>query len=134
MIPQSGDQTIVTADDIDWSLFDPARVDFVRDTFLGGFLAAGTCTNNFVAAALVTYADPAKVSVAKRSRATVDISPAVGARAVLVAADAARDQARADFHKALREVYREGATAPALASALDLSVVRVNQLVAGARG
>lgn len=131
-----GDSTPVTADEVDWSLFDPERVEHVKAKTAFAF-EQGICTRGIMAGWLVTFHDKGKLSGRTRggrSARPVDIQPAVSALAVLGAAKRAHEEAKQGFSEAIRAVYAEGATATSLHRELGLSLSRVNQLVAGARG
>ena len=132
-IPQLGDQTPITAGEIDWTLFDPGRVDHVRQ-LLAFPLERGTLTHDNVAGLLVMFRDKRALSLPKAGRRqVVDMGPAIEAKGRVAGAEEARADARDHYRSAVRSVYRAGATAPALAEALGVSVGRVHQLVAGGR-
>jgi hypothetical protein len=134
-LPSQGDQTPITEPDIDWSgWFDPERLDHVR-SLLSHALAEGTCTRSVVAGLMVAFGRKDTLSVSRRSRshAPVDMTSALVAQANVSAQRAATAQAVSDYEEAVRSVYRDGATAGALARSLGLSLSRVNQLVSGAR-
>lgn len=132
MIYSTDDDRMIPSDDIDWSDFDPEKLDHIKTKMLAGPLAEGAVPARLLAACLVSFGG-SHISHAKNRASIVDLSPVREAklRHELAAQHAA--DALAEYRRTLREAYRQGATARALAEEAGLSVPRVNQLVAGAR-
>ena len=141
--------------EVDWSLFRPDALEHVQ-WLLRGQIEAGEIPGNLLGGCLVSWGDRSKVASVKGGRRQpVDLAPiAEPAEALrrsednvaLAKVNLERAKSRLDdarlaekvdrraLHEALRAVYAEGATAPALADAVGLSVPRINQIVAGGRG
>lgn len=131
-IYSAADPSLIPADEIDWSDFDPGWVEHVKTRMLAGPLASGAVPARLLAACQETYGSE-NVSRSKSGHKLVDLSPIAEARARSdAAADLAADALR-NYRETIRDCYRAGATARAIASAAGLSVPRVNQIVAGAR-
>jgi hypothetical protein len=136
----------VPFESLDWSALHPDR----RQPFYDS--ANGHVSQDHIDSYAKTYPAP---GMAAGASGTVDLAPLVEAGERLVVAEvAARDArhaiadaqaesrrrnaelalARETRNDLLRSLYRAGVSGPTLARTLNLSVVRVSQIVAGARG
>lgn len=131
-IYSTSDKSLIPVAEIDWSDFDPAKVEHVQTKMLSTQIAAGMVEARMLAACQETFGS-ANVARSRKGHKLVDLTPISQARARADAAAALAEEAKLAYWETLRECYRAGATSRAIAEATGLSVPRINQLVAGAR-
>ena len=132
MTYEIGDHTPIPLAEIDWSLFDPDRIEHVQTKMLAGPIAAGAVEAHDLAACLYTYGRP-EIVRPKSGSQVVDISGIGPLRDRAQALRTAADAAQYELRQAMIAAYQAGATAPSLARASGLSLPRVHQIVAGSR-
>lgn len=125
------DTTIIPNDEIDWSGFDPDKLDHVKH-LLSMPLKSGTVEAQFLAAYQMSFGTKSATASAK-GNALVDLEPLYHAKAVSESDAARAAESKTAYRLAIRAAYRAGATGQAVAKATGLSLPRINQLVSGAR-
>ena len=149
------DSATYTPAEVDWSVFNPDKVEHVRTVLAAALDGPDGCPGHYLNALALTFGDAGRVSRIKGSKSLVDLSGVVAAVDSLavskIALDGtlaeheeiqrlvieAKDRVRSDRERlqaAIRSAFASGATNPSLVRVTGLSSPRISQIVAGARG